>query len=1657
MLSKKMERCLSFLMAVIMVLSLMPVSALAAEEETHDHTHETVEPAANENEESAAAETTVPAEESNPVIEDIQYDMDSILDWYIGTSDATAEEVPALCALMDEMSLNDAAREIIGLVGDLEYALDDGLVTESQVQALAERNPDFMAFNDYVMSNATNGYNASVLAETGSHTPVTGVTVGVSGATDNSMSSGAVTVTAKGNGGVWGIGASAKTATITITNDSGSKATVSFDWKATSVNELKIDGTQYTGSSGTFSKQMDAGDNFTITITTAKNGTENKLVMSNFAVVAAQASSNITVQFDSAVTSVTVGKTSIASGDVIAVDGEVGATFSTSGTNFVAWVDSNNNIVGTTASFVYKPSQDATIRPVHTTNACFTIGGFSTAGKLFNDLTAANTAAVNGADKKIVLHNNGILPAGEYTISSGITLLIPRDAAATVNTSRPEAASGGSASYKPTFFRTLTMASGAKITVSGAVCVGGSYSTKQGYNGMPYGDLGRISMNSNSALVFNSGSNFYAWGYITGSGTVTMNSGATVHEDMQIRDWRGGTITSKMLGNSQKIFPISQYYVQNVEVPMTLVAGAIEKIYSAVSISIVGDQYFDPTFIGNSSTDKAMFILNSGSLTKRYDSATDRLVIDLNNATVEMKNITMTLKLSVFGEKTIDSTSYTLPLNSNITVNANSGTNVTITQDIALLPGSELNIHEGANAVLGSDSVIYIYDGDNWGGYCSASNYKIMPVIYSPTKSKTRTEADLTDAIVLVNGTVDASAGSVYTTEGKAKIYSTGNGIIKTKTVSNGKTYQATQSGSDSWAAKEIATIAPQLFNRDGTYALTGNSSATTNTYTYTDGYWRCATHSMADDKCSVCGYENNCVHSYTSEVTKPASCKEAGVTTYTCTLCGKTYTEEIPMLTTHTPKADDGDCTTEVTCSVCGAVTTAANATHTGGTATCTEQAVCSVCSKPYGTKLNHSMTEHPAQAATCVKTGNYAYWDCSTCDPMYKDANGSEAYADNGWIIPKDLENGHAWSVTYSFADDGSACTATHVCGNDASHNVTIHATITPEVIKAPNCTEKGTTKYTATFAEDWAVAQTKEVEVAALGHTFINEVEFKEPTCTEDGNQAYKQCETCDLYFADNAQKYDEGGQEDNSSFTISSRGGHDYSTQAFDTTHHWIECSVCGEPNETTMVEHSFTSKASDKEASAATCTANQFVYVQCDNCDAVSETETFEVAGTKLDHTFNEKASNKEASAATCTANQFVYVQCDNCEAVSGSLTVEVADTKLGHNWTDATCAAPKTCSVCGETEGTATGEHLDANSDNKCDDCGAAITAYQIESYASSLLMKGMIHVKQYWKFIGLTEEQVKSGNAYMKVTEVDGDTYTVDLEWYKNDYANGMTIFSAPSNGIPAKNLGENLSMQAFVEVDGVVYESAIRDYGVLTYAENMMKKDNEALKSALVALLNYGAAAQIDLGYKTDDLANKDLQRYVDEFGLNPAYLDLGWTDDYLTSVVEPSEAMTVNFAPTGTVTSAAKSLYLKGAISVNYYVTVGKDKTKFANSTATMYFWTAEQYAKLAKAGTALTKENASYFVTNDKLAYNSNAKLQYYYTFLSDQIPAKNFGDTIYAVMCVTDSDGVEHCSEMILYSPEVYAANKINNGKVETVDDVAKWMVVYGERAKLALA
>lgn len=125
----------------------------------------------------------------------------------------------------------------------------------------------------------------------------------------------------------------------------------------------------------------------------------------------------------------------------------------------------------------------------------------------------------------------------------------------------------------------------------------------------------------------------------------------------------------------------------------------------------------------------------------------------------------------------------------------------------------------------------------------------------------------------------------------------------------------------------------------------------------------------------------------------------------------------------------------------------------------------------------------------------------------------------AGNRTLCTVTVNDGHTWMDTvYTWAEDGSSCTASRTCEYDPAHVETAEADVTMVSGRAPTCTEKGETIYTAAFTVAWAAEQSKTIaDVPALGHQ-MTRTEEKAPTCTEDGNRKYWTCDTCGKHFYD-----------------------------------------------------------------------------------------------------------------------------------------------------------------------------------------------------------------------------------------------------------------------------------------------------------------------------------------------------------------------------------------------------------------------------------------------------------------------------------------------------------------------------------------------------------
>ena len=906
--------------------------------------------------------------------------------------------------------------------------------------------------------------------------------------------------------------------TLTIKNNKATKATLSFNY-AIEANSgtIKVNGTAVTAN-GAFNKELAAGESIKVYIKSGST-TATKITMTNVALVSDITATttfvpaeNGTYTVDGKTVTETYSNTqsSMTAYQVVATPAE--------GYQFLGWYNlTTGKCIATAASTALNIESDCTITAKFASKS---VALFETGGQRFADLNEAVAYAQANKQSKITLATDGSI-SGTYTIPTGITLLIPFDAAGTLYTNAPAAIRTTPASKA---FRTLTMSEGASITVNGAISLGGRYfAAGGGQQGRPVGDYGYIKMADNSSITVKNGGSLYAWGFISGSGSVLAESGATVYEFYQIADFRGGSASSNM-GN--KVFPFSQYFVQNIEVPLTLNAGANEKVYSGV-YAMSTTYTTSINFIGNN----GMFKVVSGSFTKDYDEKTDRLILTVNG---EAELNTLALKLAGMS---VNSASYVLPITNNISINIQSG-KVTINQDAALLAGVEVNIAEGADLTVASGKTIYVYDGDEW----NSDNFvwgscKFKSVAYAPGKAYNRTNADLKDVKIDVNGTLTA-LGAIYTTKGGADICSSGGtgvysqqGTPGTETV----THQYNSSSNDI-----SITITPaKLHNADGTYTETKTAKAG-DTINYVNGVWGG----------TPCAHENTELRN-----AKEATCTEPGYTgdTY-CKDCGEKIgtgtaipakghievIDEAVAATCTTPGKTEGK-----HCSVCNDILVAQEVIPAKGhswdkgvittSPTCSDAGVktytCTVCSETKTEVLDatgHTPVDVAEQPATCTEAGYTAGVKCSVCGATI---SGIEEIPATGHT--EVIDEAVAATCTTPGKTEGKHCS---VCNEVLVPQEEIPAKGHTEVIDdavAATCTESGKTEGKhCSVCNEILVAQ--EV-IPAKGH--VEEIRnIKEVTDTEDGYTGDTYCSVCNELLKSGEVIYHNGWRKDGDSYSF-----------------------------------------------------------------------------------------------------------------------------------------------------------------------------------------------------------------------------------------------------------------------------------------------------------------------------------------------------------------------------------------------------------------------------------------------------------------------------------------------------------------------------------------
>ena len=296
--------------------------------------------------------------------------------------------------------------------------------------------------------------------------------------------------------------------------------------------------------------------------------------------------------------------------------------------------------------------------------------------------------------------------------------------------------------------------------------------------------------------------------------------------------------------------------------------------------------------------------------------------------------------------------------------------------------------------------------------------------------------------------------------------------------------------------------------------------------------------------QCSRCDAKDDVSpHTWDSgTITTAPTCTKAGEKTYSCTKCDATKIEPIPA-TGHSWKSDwTSDAThhwyecDNKNCDVTDNAGKKGYAEHSGGKATCTQNAVCEFCKAEYGEKLPHDFTaetvdaKYLKSAATCTEKAVY-YKSCAVCG-LSSEGTADEATFFSGNVL------GHDWGAWTQNSDEK---THTRICKRDTSHTETENCIDANKDHKCDICdyiisecaddnkdhkcdycgkklTEHTGGKATCKDKAKCEVCGAEYGELDPKNHTNLKHFPATAATKTTEGNIEYWYCEGCGKYYSD-----------------------------------------------------------------------------------------------------------------------------------------------------------------------------------------------------------------------------------------------------------------------------------------------------------------------------------------------------------------------------------------------------------------------------------------------------------------------------------------------------------------------------------------------------------
>ena len=501
----------------------------------------------------------------------------------------------------------------------------------------------------------------------------------------------------------------------------------------------------------------------------------------------------------------------------------------------------------------------------------------------------------------IFMTNDYTLPAGYYTLPANATIIVPMsDTQTEVNMAAPRVVfndvNSATPYVEPSEFRRLTFSKGVNIDVLGKIELTCSqYASNEAYTSQPVGPYGRLVMEEGSHMTLQNGSELRAWGFMTGKGETDARRGSKVREMFQMGDWKGAMTSVRITGmvkqdevsealwnqvksddSGYKIFPVTQYFIQNVESPVKYHPGAVLSASAAVSEGLsmlsISMAATDIAVVGVSGQHQAIFLMDQMAdaentwVRKWYDVENDVQVYDINSA-AHIGSMVLDMGVVDLGPTMgkvvirLNSAHFDLPITSNMKIHLLSGT-MDFQQNTNLLPGAEVEVDKESTVTVAKDEndvehtgALYVYDAANWDKYAYCNVYDgskmvkgtayVKTVRYSPSWSGRPTKrAEQTcpqDAAINVHGTFMTATGFVYCSEQGANIFSNnvdaGTFVFNEDAVEAGTRTVYQVKGAGTYESRTFYPAKLKNGVADPAYANTSEAEAG-DAYCYTNNVW---------------------------------------------------------------------------------------------------------------------------------------------------------------------------------------------------------------------------------------------------------------------------------------------------------------------------------------------------------------------------------------------------------------------------------------------------------------------------------------------------------------------------------------------------------------------------------------------------------------------------------------------------------------------------------------------------------------------------------------------------------------------------------------------------------------------------------------------------